>query len=457
MVGQQIQLAATITGGTGPVAWSSENAAVATVNSTGLVTALTLGQVTITATSGSASGTAALTTTTGIVFESVSAGSNHTCGVTLSGVAYCWGSNSSGQLGNGTTTNSPTPVPVSGGLSFASVSAGGNQTCGVISFDLVSELGGVVYCWGDNSSGQLGNGSTTNSAVPILVQGGLLFKGLQFPSVSVGGKHVCGENGGSFAYCWGDNSFGQLGNGTMTNSTIPVAVVAVGSDGQQISAGSTHTCSIQLSPGFNQPGPAACWGDNSSGQFGNGTTTSSNVPVSTFWSENPGILSAGTLYTCTTDLNGGAVCSGNNTYGQLGNGSTTNSSSPVAISTLLTFRPVPLLSHLYAMSAGGDHACTLIQSDLDDSQSANCWGNNGSGQLGNGTTSISTTVVPVSGGLSFAVISAGGSHTCAVTSSVPSSRTAGGAVYCWGDNTYGQLGNNWTMSSSVPVNVAGTP
>src|SRR5271170_323843 len=113
MVGQLIQLAATTTNATGPVTWSSGNTAVATVNSTGLVTALTLGQVSITATSGGGSGTAALTTTTGIVFATVTTGSNHTCGLTPSGVAYCWGNNSSGQLGNGTTSNSQTPVPVS--------------------------------------------------------------------------------------------------------------------------------------------------------------------------------------------------------------------------------------------------------------------------------------------------------------------------------------------------------
>ena len=120
MAGQQIQLAAT-TSATGPVTWSSSNAAVATVNATGLVMALSLGQVTITATSGGGSGTAALMTTTGIVFATVTTGSNHTCGLTTGGVAYCWGDNSSGQLGNGTTTNGAIPVAVSGQISFATL------------------------------------------------------------------------------------------------------------------------------------------------------------------------------------------------------------------------------------------------------------------------------------------------------------------------------------------------
>lgn len=133
MVGQQIQMRATTADAMGnvltgrAVTWASSNTAVATVSSTGLVMALALGQATITAASEGQSGTAALTTTTGLPFATVSAGSRHTCGLTPSGAAYCWGDNSSGQLGNGTTTNSATPVPVSGALSFATVSAGGNH------------------------------------------------------------------------------------------------------------------------------------------------------------------------------------------------------------------------------------------------------------------------------------------------------------------------------------------
>jgi alpha-tubulin suppressor-like RCC1 family protein len=400
MVGQQIQLAATIIGGTGSVTWSSSNAAVATVNSTGLVMALSLGQVTITAISGGGSGTAALTTTTGLSFAMVSAGSNHTCGVTLSGVAYCWGDNSSGQLGNGTTTNSPTPSPVAGGAVFI--------------------------------------------------------------SVSVGGKHVCGQEGYYSAVCWGDNSSGQLGNGTMTNSAVPVAVttdvntgVGTGIGIINVSAGSSHTCGVAAyQDGFVSLRADVCWGNNSSGQLGNGTTTHSAVPVFVMGNPAIGDLSAGTLYTCavsspTTFLTFPS-CWGNNGVGQLGNGTTTNSTTPVAVSGEPNFTSI---------SPGGMHACGPVNSSTGTPFSyAYCWGDNSSGQLGNGTTTNSATPVAVAGSLDFAMVSAGGSHTCGVTSyGIPGSPTAGGAVYCWGDNSFGQLGNSWTTSSSAPVNVAGAP
>lgn len=326
----------------------------------------------------------------------VSAGSRHTCGVTPSGVAYCWGDNSSGQLGNGTTTNSATPVPVSGALSFASVSAGGNHTCGA-----------------------------TSARV---------------------------------AYCWGDNSSGQLGNGTLTNSSVAVAIPSIGVSSSLLSVGSNHTCADVLIGGFDVIRLVDCWGDNSSGQLGNGTRTNSAVPVGVFTNYPQAVfLSAGTLYSCalsaTSLVSSVVFCWGNNGAGQLGNGTMTNSAIPVSISGGLNFA---------SMSAGALHACGPVKNSSANGtvfSYAYCWSDNSFGQPGKGTTTNSAIPIVVAGGLNFAAVSAGGGrHTCGVigiASYLPSSPTAAGAVYCWGDNAFGQLGNSWTTSGPVPVNVAG--
>jgi alpha-tubulin suppressor-like RCC1 family protein len=454
MVGQQIQLGATIADATGNVitgsvfVWTSSDTTVATVDSTGLVMALAMGKAEIIATSEAQRGAATISTTKGFSFAMVRAGGAHTCGVTSDGTAYCWGDNSSGQLGNGTLTNTATPAPVAGGLSFSTVSTGDKHTCGVTS-------GGTTYCWGDNSSGQLGNGTTTSSVIPVPVPGGL-----SFVLVSAGGKHTCGVTNSGQAYCWGDNSFGQLGNGTLASSAVPAlvsggltfATEALNFTGKLLSAGGSHTCGKTnggdpLNPYFPY---LYCWGNNSSGQLGNGTLTNSPVPVaiSSSWREWFD-LSAGSTHTCAVTQAGtfGSFiedfCWGDNGSGQLGDGTTMSSATPVP------FFGSGLIG-LYVVSAGTLYSCAA------GSYHASCWGNNGVGQLGNGTMTNNTTPTNVSGGLNFASVSTGGRHACGIigTLSFPS---APGAGYCWGDNTFGQLGNTWSSSSSVPINVAGQP
>lgn len=451
MVGQQLQVGATTTDAMGnpfaaPISWASSNPSIATVSATGVVLALDLGKVTITATSEGKSATALVTSTTGINFIFVSAGGSHTCALAPpDGVAYCWGDNSSGQLGNGTTANSATPVPVAGGIRFAHLSAGGGHTCGTTQY-------GIAYCWGDNSSGQLGNGTTVNSATPVLVAGGLTLV-----AVSAGGRHSCGIAFMTFAvYCWGSNDSGQLGNGTLTGSSVPVTALSE-LLWNELSAGDNHTCAVATMGDIPLITPSTilttyCWGDNSFGQLGNGTLSNSVTAVAVQLASGVSeqTISAGTSFSCRVGNNRG-YCWGNNDAGELGDGTMTSSATPV-----------PILGFFFGarISAGARHACGVVETfpNGNVSSAGYCWGDDTYGQLGNGTTASSAIPAAIAGGLNFspalASVSAGGHHSCGVASPSISASTDT-AAYCWGDNTFGQLGNSWTTSSSVPVNVVG--
>ena len=201
----------------------------------------------------------------GLKFASISAGYYHACGLTTRGAAYCWGYNGYGQLGDGTTDDSDEagPQAVIGRLKFASLSAESYyHTCGLTSR-------GAAYCWGYNGDGQLGDGTTTNSNNngPQAVIGGL-----KFTSIQTGGYHTCGLTSRGAAYCWGYNPNGQLGDGTTTgsNNNGPQAVIG-GLRFARLGVEGYHAC------GITSRGAAYCWGFNGYGQLGDGTTTDSGV------------------------------------------------------------------------------------------------------------------------------------------------------------------------------------
>jgi alpha-tubulin suppressor-like RCC1 family protein len=347
-----------------------------------------------------------------IGFAMVTSGGGHNCGLTVGGAAFCWGGNSAGELGNSTTSNSPVPVLVAGGLTFSSVSPGRDGlTCGMTT-------AGAAYCWGHNSFGQLGNGTTTDSPVPAPVAGGLIFS-----TVSSGFDHTCGVTPGGGAYCWGANDLGQLGNNRSTTAApfVPVAVVG-GLTFSSLSSGATDTCAL------TPQGAAYCWGFNGNGQLGNNSTTDSPVPVAVAGGLTFSSIGMGDYHTCGVTTTGAAYCWGWNMFGQLGNGATTGpqqcsspnfggpapcSTAPVAVAGGLTFT---------SLSGGFDHTCGLTPLGA-----AYCWGRNGAGQLGTGTAVDSYVPAPVVGGLVFSSLSAGGNSSCGLTT--------GRLAYCWGGNS----------------------
>jgi alpha-tubulin suppressor-like RCC1 family protein len=346
----------------------------------------------------------------------------HTCALTASRTVYCWGLNDFGQLGDNTTTDSHTPVEVTGAGSdgiVTQVAAGLIHTCA-----LLDE--GQVYCWGDNEDGQLGDSNTLSSLWPIPV--GTPNDPINTATaIASGGYHSCALLAGGTIKCWGYNASGQLGDGTTTTSTTPVTVTGI-STATAIAAGDQHTCALLAD------GTVKCWGVNNVGQLGNGTTTNSTVPVTvTGAGSTATAISAGREDTCATDF--GVRCWGDNSYGQLGfsNGNTYSDTPGVPVQIDAGLRTAT------AIAPGDTHTCAVT-----DNHTVWCWGYNADGELGNGTTNNSTNAVEASGILTATAISSGLGNSCAVVAA---------GVKCWGQNIYGELGNGTTTNSSTPVTV----
>ena len=304
------------------------------------------------------------------------------------------------------------------GSSATSVSVGGSA-CALT-------VAGGLECWGYNGNGQLGNNTTTSSSVPVPVSG--LTTGVT--AVSVAGNYACAVTASGGVKCWGDNLYGQLGNNSTTSSSVPVQVSGLTSGVTAVSAGSYFACAIAAGGGV------VCWGLNGSGQLGNNSTTNSSVPVQVSGLTSGVIaVSVGTDSACAVTASG-VVCWGDNQDGELGNNSTASSSVPVAVSGLT--------SGVTAVSVKYSSACAITAGG-----GVECWGLNSSGQLGNNSTTNSSSPVPVSGlTTGVTAVSVGAEYSaCALV--------AGGGVWCWGYNSQGELGNNSTTSSSVPVQVSG--
>ena len=293
----------------------------------------------------------------GLQFTMISAGVWHTCGVTTSGGAYCWGDNLFGQLGDGTTEGRATPTPVAGGLRFLRLSAGSRHTCGITT-------SGAAYCWGDNQNAQLGDGTTDRRVTPVPVKGGFTFT-----TLSAGHGHTCGVMPSGVALCWGDNSSGQLGGGTALDRVAyrpyPGPVVHVRGF-TSVSAGNVHTC------GVTTRGEAYCWGYNVWGQLGDGTTIQRSVPVRVAGRLRFTGVDAGSYFSCGVASGGQAYCWGENVDGELGDGTTVARTSPTLVAQPVAFA---------TMRAGWYHVCAL-----NADTGAYCWGYNGHGQLGEGST-----------------------------------------------------------------------
>jgi alpha-tubulin suppressor-like RCC1 family protein len=340
-----------------------------------------------------------------LVVAIISAGYFHSCALTTSAESFCWGENTGGQLGDGTRSPRESPVAVSGTQVFARISAGRSHTCGLTA-------GGSAYCWGSIPA--------ANSLVPQEVSGGRTFT-----DVAAGYAHSCGVTTSGAGYCWGDNTSGALGNGSVVGSNAP-APVSGGLTFSSISAGRLFSC------GLTTTGSAYCWGDNTRGLLGDGTNTRQLTPAAVASQLKFTAIGAGGFHACALTTSGAVYCWGSNDFGELGTGTKVDSNVPVPVAGGLTFA---------SLSVGNRHNCALTASGA-----AYCWGDATDGLLGNGSASgVSTMPVPVSGGLTFASVSAGRFHSCGVSPN--------GTAYCWGNNRSNTLGDGTSVNSLVPTRV----
>lgn len=343
----------------------------------------------------------------------LAAGSSYTCVIADDGETWCWGSNVYRQLGDGTQTNRDGPVHVTAlSVQATAIAAGWNHTC------ILTPAGGA-QCWGLNQFGQLGNGSTTETDAAVDVVG--LSSGVK--AIVGGRRHGCAllQSGGM--QCWGANDYGQLGTGDTTASLVPVTVSGVGNTVIDIAAGDYSTCAIVSG------GAAKCWGRNDAGQLGNGAQTdvSTPTPVNSLGS-GVAEVSIHSYGACARLQTGAVKCWG---Y-LLGNGDI-DASSDVPVDVL----PVNAAS---SVQVGYEHRCVRTPSGA-----VACWGGGSAGEIGDGALIDRPLPTPVAQLAGAVELAAGLSHSCALLDS--------GEVRCWGYGDSGQLGHGRPARRSVPVNV----
>ncbi|HUI99887.1 MAG TPA: hypothetical protein VLY46_06600 [Usitatibacter sp.] len=348
---------------------------------------------------------------TGVV--QVAAGFGHTLARRSDGTVWAWGDNSDGELGDGTTNSRPVPSQVPGLSAVISIAAG--------SYSLAIQSDGSVWAWGSNGYDQIADGTYVDVLAP---------EKLALPAIAsaaVGFIHSSAVASDGHVWSWGHNDHGELGDGTTQQREAPVLLAGI-DDATAISTGSAHTVALK------RDGTVWAWGDDGSGQLGDGVRVFVSTPTIPGGASGWIAVAGGGRHSIALESDGTVVAAGNNDYGQLGDGT---------VASRATFAPVQGLSGVTAISAGFYHSLAL-----KGDGTVWAWGLGYNGRLGNGGDSSQGPVpVQVSGLAGVTQVSAGGGHSLALEKD--------GSVWAWGENGYGQLGDGTTATRFVPVRVAG--
>ncbi len=421
--GEKVQLAAVTKAAGGAVltgravTWKTSSDAIGTVNSSGLVTAVGAGTLTVTATSEGAGGSVVLTVSSSV--KSLALGPENSCALKSDGTVLCWGRGDEGGVGDQANVDRSIPASVSGNLRFQSLAGSQGRTCGIAT-------DGRLYCWGSNNNHGLGLGPLGSVPPFVSVPTKTADTVTTFTSVSSSQQgSLCALTNGGVRWCWGDNDNIELGNGLSVDVTVPTRVAPPLFT--TVAMGNYHGCALAAG------GVPWCWGYNGHGAIGDSSFVDSSVPKRVvgghFFTTIVSLQDA----TCALKADGSAWCWGSNDFGMSGDGTVGgNRYSP---------RIVPNAPAFVQLDGHGQYVCGRTGAG-----SAYCWGRNTQGQLGDGSTTNRSVPTPVAGSHLFVRIATGTVHSCGI---------AADAVYCWGANTKGILGDGTLTPRLVPTKVLG--
>lgn len=344
----------------------------------------------------------------------------HSCAIGTDEKAYCWGANTSGQLGDGSMVERQAPSAVNTIDKVKVIASRDNHVCAVLA-------DGAAYCWGGNASGQLGDGTTADRAEPKHVLGGD-----DFTQIATGALHTCGVRTDGRVSCWGANPEGRLGDGTLDERHAATGFVKDLDTAAQVSAGLAHSCAVR------RMGGVVCWGSNASGQLGDGTMADRSEPVDVVGIDDAVQVAVGATHSCAVRASGKVSCWGANDMGQLGDGSMAQHTSPVDLAT-----PTDAV----LVSIGVNHSCAVRKGGK-----VVCWGLNDNGEIGDTTVMPAPEPVQVQldagGALEASDVSAGLDHTCSAGDD---------GISCWGVGLNGRRGDGTVLEVHGAVGIGPIP